>query len=85
MPIAIDGVAIDASNAPMLFKNSVEGYKSVINEFFNSSGYYEIFIPNMKVLSSDYKRYHENLMKFNNVMEKKFGIRYDENMRIIKL
>lgn len=31
VPTAIDGVAIDASNAPMLFKNSVEGYKSVIN------------------------------------------------------
>lgn len=78
---------IEKQNSKSLINifNPINKFKKDLYEFFNSSGYYEIFIPNMKVLSSDYKRYHENLMKFNNVMEKKFGIRYDENMRIIKL
>lgn len=60
-------------------------FKKQLNEFFNSSGYYDIFIPNMKILSKEYKEYHDKLMDLNNRMCRELGIRYDENMQIVKL
>lgn len=59
-------------------------YKKKMNEFFNNSGYYNIFIPNIKILSKEYKEYHENLMKLNEKLSKELGIKYDENMRIVR-
>ena len=58
-------------------------FKKQLNEFFNSSGYYDIFLPNMKILSSEYKEYHDKLTKLNDKLSKELGIKYDENMRVI--
>lgn len=60
-------------------------FKKKINEFFNSSGYYDVFIPNMKILSKEYKDYHNNLTEVNTKLEKELGIKYDENMRIVRV
>ena len=37
----------------------------------------------MKILSNDYKEYHDKLMKLNDKLSKELGIKYDENMRVI--
>lgn len=71
----------DKSIAKMM--NPYFKFKKQLNEFFTSSGYYDVFIPNMKILSSEYKDYNEKLTTFNNKMEEELGIKYDENMRII--
>lgn len=78
---------IEKQNDKSILKimNPLFKFKKKINEFFNSSGYYDIFIPNMKVLSKEYKEYHEKLIKLNERVEKELGIKYDENMRIVRV
>ena len=39
----------------------------------------------MKILSSDYREYQDKLVELNEVMSKEMGIKYDENMNIIKI
>ena len=77
--------SIDKQNDKYLLKmiNPFYKFKKQLNEFFNSSGYYNIFIPNMRILSNEYKEYHDKLMKLNDKLCKELGIKYDENMRII--
>lgn len=58
-------------------------FKKQINEFFSSSGYYDIFLPNMKIISSDYREYHDKLTELNERLSEELGIKYDENMRVI--
>ncbi|WP_066889223.1 MerR family transcriptional regulator [Clostridium nigeriense] len=76
---------IEKQNSKSLLKIMTPFYKfkKQINEFFSSSGYYDILIPNMKILSSEYREYHNNLMELNNKLSKELGIKYDENMRIV--
>ena len=76
---------IEKQNDKSLLKvmNPFYKFKKQLNEFFNSSGYYDIFLPNMKILSSEYKEYHDKLTKLNDKLSKELGIKYDENMRII--
>lgn len=78
---------IDKQNDESLLKvmNPFYKFKKQLNEFFNSSGYYDIFIPNMKILSKEYREYHNNLIKLNELMSNELGIKYDENMRIIRI
>lgn len=77
---------IEKQNDKSILKimNPLFKFKKKIYKFFNSSGYYDIFIPNMKILSEEYKDYHEKLMIVNERFEKELGIKYDENMRIVK-
>ena len=77
--------SIEKQNNKSLLKvmNPFYKFKKQLNEFFNSSGYYNIFIPNMKILSSDYKEYHDKLMKLNDKLSKELGIKYDENMKVM--
>lgn len=79
--------SIDKQNEKSLLKtmNSINKFKKQLNEFFNSSGYYDIFIPNMKILSNEYRDYHNKLMELNELMCKELGIKYDENMKIIRI
>lgn len=79
--------SIDKQNDKSIAKmmNPYFKFKKQLNEFFTSSGYYDVFIPNMKILSSEYKEYNEKLTTFNNKMEEELGIKYDENMRIIRV
>ena len=63
--------------------NPYNNFQKKLNDFFSSSGYYDIFIPNMKILSSDYRDYHDKLTKLNDLISKELGIKYDENMKII--
>jgi len=65
--------------------NPYNKFKKQLNEFFISSGYYDIFISNMKILSSDYREYQDKLVELNELMSKEMGIKYDENMNIIKI
>lgn len=64
---------------------SVNKLKTQLKNFFHSSGYYEVFIPNMKVLSKDYKEYHEKLNKLNDKLTKELGIGYDKNNNIVRI
>lgn len=79
--------SIDKQNEKSLLKtmNPINKFKKQLNEFFNSSGYYDIFIPNMKILSNEYRDYHNKLMELNELMCKELGIKYDENMKIIRI
>ena len=54
---------IEKQNDKSLVKliNPFNKFKKQINDFFDSSGYYDVFIPNMKILSSEYKDYHDKL------------------------
>ena len=76
---------IEKQNDKSLVKliNPFNKFKKQINDFFDSSGYYDVFIPNMKILSSEYKDYHDKLTTLNDKLSKELGIKYDENMRII--
>ena len=76
---------IEKQNDKSLLKliNPFNNFKKQLNDFFDSSGYYDVFIPNMKILSSEYKDYHDKLTKLNDKLSKELGIKYDENMRII--
>ncbi|MDW8802062.1 MerR family transcriptional regulator [Clostridium sp. A1-XYC3] len=78
---------IDKQNDESLLKvmNPFYKFKKELNEFFNSSGYYDIFVPNMKILSKEYREYHKQLIKLNELMSNELGIKYDENMRIIRI
>lgn len=78
---------IDKQNDESLLKvmNPFYKFKKELNEFFNSSGYYDIFLPNMKILSKEYREYHKQLIKLNELMSNELGIKYDENMRIIRI
>ncbi len=79
--------SIDKQNDKSLAKviNPYNKFKKQLNEFFSSSGYYDIFIPNMKILSSDYREYHNKLTELNDFLSRELGIKYDENMNIIKI
>lgn len=79
--------SIEKQNDKSLLKlmNPFNKFKKELNAFFTSSGYYDIFIPSMKILSSEYAEYHNNLMALNELMCKELGIKYDENMRIVKI
>ena len=76
---------IEKLNDESLLKvlNPFYKFKKQINDFFSSSGYYDIFLPNMKIISSDYREYHDKLTELNNRLSKELGIKYDENMRVI--
>lgn len=79
--------SIERQNDESLAKiiNPYNKFKKQLNEFFSSSGYYDIFIPNMKILSSDYREYQDRLMELNELISKELGIKYDENINIIKI
>ena len=47
------------------------------------SGYNDIFIPNMILLSPKYKEYHEALTKINNRICSDLGLYYDSNYNLI--
>ena len=76
---------IEKQNDKSLLKliNPFNKFKKQLNDFFDSSGYYDVFIPNMKILSSEYKDYHDKLIQLNDKLSKELGIKYAENMRII--
>lgn len=58
--------------------------KRSLNKFFTSSGYYDTFIPNMKLLSKGYSDYHAKLIELNDKLTKELNIKYDENMNVIR-
>lgn len=80
-------MSIDKQNDESLLKimSPFYKFKKQINEFYNSSGYYDIFLPNMKIISRSYKQYHDELMEFNELICKELSIKYSENMRVIKI
>ena len=47
-------------------------------------GYNDIFIPNMKKLSPDYKKYQEALMAVNQRICSELGLYYDTNYNLVK-
>lgn len=59
-------------------------YKKAMAEFFKDSGYYNIFIPNLKILSKSYKEYQEKLTALNERLCFDLKIKYDNDMNIIK-
>lgn len=46
--------------------------KQYLLKFLNSSGYYDIFIPNMKVLSDSYREYSEKIGKANELFLREY-------------
>lgn len=81
----IENIEKQNDNSLLKRMNPYLKYKKQLNEFFSSSGYYDIFLPNIKILSSEYKEYHDKLTKLNEKLSKELGIKYDENMRIIRI
>lgn len=79
----LDGIEKEQDESLFKRMSPYYKYKKQLNEFFNSSGYYDVFIPNMKIISKDYKEYHDNLLTLNKKLSKEIGIMYDDNMRII--
>jgi len=65
--------------------NPMNKFMKQIKQIFSSNGYYNIFIPNMKILSSDYKEYQEKLIAFNDKICSELGLKYDENMNLIRV
>jgi DNA-binding transcriptional MerR regulator len=47
--------------------------KELLTQFQAESGYNDIFIPAMKRLSDSYKKYHDALMKANEIFLKEYG------------
>ena len=45
--------------------------KKQVNEFYNSSGYYEIFLPNIKIISNEYREYYDKLTEVNDMLSPK--------------
>ena len=46
-------------------------------------GYYDIFIPNMKELSPDYKKYQDALVAVNDRICKDLNLYYDSNFNLV--
>ena len=47
-------------------------------------GYNDIFIPNMKKLSPDYKKYHDALTAMNQRICSELGLYYDTNYNLVR-
>ena len=47
--------------------------KEFLTQFNNQSGYNEVFIPAMKVLSTSYRQYHNDLLKANDIFIQQYG------------
>lgn len=43
-------------------------FKKQVNEFYNSSGYYETFLPNIKIISNEYREYYDKLAELNDML-----------------
>ena len=67
------------------YLNPFFNFKKKLMNFYKESGYYEVFIPNMKVLSKEYREYSEKLNLINDKLSKELGIKYDENYKIIRV
>ena len=67
------------------YLNPFFNFKKKLMNFYKESGYYEVFIPNMKVLSKEYREYSEKLNLVNDKLSKELGIKYDENYKIIRV
>ncbi len=49
-----------------------------------NKGYNDIFIPNMKILSPDYKKYHDALTAMNQRICSELGLYYDTNYNLVR-
>ena len=49
-----------------------------------NKGYNDIFIPNMKILSPDYKKYHDVLTAMNQRICSELGLYYDTNYNLVR-
>lgn len=67
------------------YLNPFFNFKKKLMNFYKESGYYEVFIPNMKVLSKEYREYSEKLNLISDKLSKELGIKYDENYKIIRV
>ncbi|MFQ9246828.1 MAG: MerR family transcriptional regulator [Clostridium paraputrificum] len=67
------------------YLNPFFNFKKKLMNFYKESGYYEVFIPNIKVLSKEYREYSEKLNLVNDKLSKELGIKYDENYKIIRV
>lgn len=50
----------------------------------HNKGYNDIFIPNMKILSPTYKKYHDALMNMNNRICSELGLYYDADYNLVR-
>ncbi|WBW97811.1 MerR family transcriptional regulator [Oceanirhabdus sp. W0125-5] len=60
-------------------------YKKSLSKFYENSGYYSVFIPNLKIISKTYNDYHEGLIRLNEKLTKELKIGYDDNMNIVRI
>ena len=67
------------------YLNPFFNFKKKLMNFYKESWYYEVFIPNIKVLSKEYREYSEKLNLVNDKLSKELGIKYDENYKIIRV
>ena len=69
----------------LAYKNSDEYKKSpdhrlkeILTRFQTESGYHDIFIPAMKRLSGSYQKYHDDMLRANEIFLKEYGDRLGE-------
>lgn len=79
----LDSVGKQYDKSLLKIMNPFYKFKKKLNEFFSSSGYYSGFLPNIKIISSEYREYHDKLTELNDKLSKELGIKYDENMKVI--
>ncbi|MCM1992162.1 MerR family transcriptional regulator [Oceanirhabdus seepicola] len=65
--------------------DKMDEYKKALSKFYENSGYYSVFIPNMKIISKEYNDYCEGLIKLNEGLIKELKIEYDDNMSIVRI
>ncbi|MEG1255546.1 MerR family transcriptional regulator [Clostridium sp.] len=81
----LSGIEKQNDESLLEIMNPFYKFKKQLNKFYNNSGYYNIFLHNMKIISSSYRQYHDKLTQLNDMLSKELGIKYDENMRIIRI
>ena len=64
---------LEYQNSEEYQKSSVYVLKQALIGFFQNSGYYEIFIPNLQVLSAAYREYSEKLEDANKLFLEKYS------------
>lgn len=50
----------------------------------HNKGYNDIFIPNMKKLSPEYKEYHDAMTEMNKKVCSELGLYYDSEYHLVK-
>lgn len=75
----LDKVQDENSGKNLKSINSSLILKNQLTEIFNDVGFYEIFIPNMKILSKEFSQYYNSIEKLKEKLSDCTEIKYDKD------